>query len=337
VQTLKVSPILGTSKRIIYNVEYSMSKASLRLPLLTGVFAASILLLFLTANWLSISTTRESLYGGAAVGNLNYASLNTGVFPHLVSYLQSSEYSFADKVSVMLTAPVVTFGSHDQNTGDITAAFNLDIGMLVNVISMSFLLSLYTNIFLLVRKSSCKIGRATPGTGMLGGATGIGSVILSMLLMAGCCGGTGIAFLLFGLPLIGSVLSGFYSTTDTSTLLLITIPAFIVHFVGLMYLMSRRFSLEEEDNSRKGAVVSSWLSVSVYLTVSAIFLFTFMMGIIWWNQQSSMVATSGMTGGMQSMTIVMFSTLPLSSSLLLVSALVQIRKIRRVSFEKMLS
>lgn len=333
----EISRIGSTSRRIIYNIEYSMSKAGLRLPLLTGIFFAGILVLFLTANWVSISTTRESLYGAAAVGNLNYGSLNTGVLANLVSYMQSSEYGFADKISFMLTAPVVTLGSQDQNTGNITAAFNLDTGMIVNIISISFLLSLYTNTLLIVRKASCKIGKASRGTGIAGGGAGVAGLSLSMLLMAGCCGGTGIAFLLFGLPLIGAAISSFYSNMESYTLMLITIPAITANFVGLIYLMSRKIDLQEEDYGRKGAGVGKWLNVGVYLTVAAIFLFAFAMGIYWWNEQSRIAEMSGFTGGIQNITIVLFSTLPLSSSVLLVSSLVQIQKLSKANFIKKIS
>jgi hypothetical protein len=328
----KVSLIVGTSRRILYNIEYSMSKAGRRFPLISCIFFAGILLLFIAASWYSISTTRGPLYGSSAVGNLNYVSLETNVLVTMMSYWQSSEFTFADKIAYTLITPIVIFGSYDQSTSTVSAAFTLDLSMLVNITSMSILLSLYTNIWILMRKSSeCKIGRTSQGTGMASGTAGISSVVVSMLLMAGCCGGTGIAFLLFGLPLIGSVLSSFYSNADTYTLLLIAIPAFIINFIALIYLMSRSLSLREErevgvreDKNRKG--FNSRLKAGGYLFFSAIFLSAFTMGVYWWQTQSNVVQSSGMTGGMQNITIIMFSTLPLSSSLLLVSGLVQIHK-----------
>jgi hypothetical protein len=336
-ETPKVSLIVGTSRRILYNIEYSMSKAGWRFPLIACIFFAGILLLFIAASWYSISTTRGPLFGSSTVGNLNYVSLDPNVLVTMMSYWQSSEFSFADKIAYTLITPIVIFGSHDQNTSTLSAAFTLDLSMLVNITSMSILLSLYTNIWILMRKrSECKIGRVSQGTGMAGGTAGISSVVVSMLLMAGCCGGTGIAFLLFGLPLIGSVLSSFYSNADTYTLLLIAIPAFIVNFVALIYLMSRRLSVSKErevgggeDKNRKGLrhyVLNSRLKAGGYLFFSAIFLSAFTMGVYWWQTQSNVVQSSGMTGGMQNVTIIMFSTLPLSSSLLLVSGLVQIHK-----------
>jgi hypothetical protein len=338
-ETHKVSLIVGTSRRILYNIEYSMSKAGWRFPLIACIFFAGILLLFIAASWYSISTTRGPLFGSSTVGNLNYVSFDPNVLVTMMSYWQSSEFSFADKIAYTLITPIVIFGSQDQSTSTLSAAFTLDLSMLVNITSMSILLSLYTNIWILMRKSSqCKIGRVSQGTGMAGGTAGISSVVVSMLLMAGCCGGTGIAFLLFGLPLIGSLLSSIYSNADTYTLLLIAIPAFIVNFVALIYLMSRRLSVSQEreveggggeDKNRKGLryyVLKSKLKTGGYLFFSAIFLSAFTMGVYWWQTQSNVIQSSGMTGGMQNITIIMFSTLPLSSSLLLVSGLVQIYK-----------
>lgn len=313
------------SKRIFYNIEYSLSRGRKQFLLLTGIIFTGLLLLFLTTSWYSISTTRGPVFGHASVGDLNYANFEPAFFS-IISYWQSPAYNIADKIDNTLNTPIVVFGSYDPTTTLLTAGFQLSFGMLVGILSMSILLGLYTNLWLLTRKSGCKIGRAAKGTGALSGIGGGTVGTFSMLIMAGCCGGTGISFLLFSLPLVGSFLSSFYANFDTFSILLIAIPSNLLTF-GLIMFMASKLQVSTEVKTKERVVISDWFKVAIYLIVPAFLLFVFAMGVYWWVAQSTVVMKSGMIGGSQNMTISIYTTLPLSASLFLIAGLIQLRRI----------
>lgn len=319
---IKLFPV--DSKRIFYNIEYSLSRGRKQFLLLTGIIFTGLLLLFLTTSWYSISTTRGPVFG-KAIGDLNYASFEPAFFS-IISYWQSPAYNIVDKIDNTLNTPIVVFGSYDPTANLLTGGFQLSFGMLVGILSMSILLGLYTNLWLLTRKSGCKIGRAAKGTGALAGIGGGASGTFSMLIMAGCCGGTGISFLLFSLPLIGSFLSSYYANIDTLSILLIAIPSNLLTF-GLIMFMASKLQVSTEVKTKELVVISDWFKVAIYLIVPAFLLFVFVLGVYWWGAQSITVLKSGMVGGSQNMTISIYTTLPLSASLFLIAGLIQLRRI----------
>jgi len=323
----KAELILPKIKKITYNIEYSMSRGRRKFLLLTGIFFVGILILFMAASWLSISTTRGPLYGSAPVGAIpNYFDFMPENVVTVIDYWQSPAYYLVDKVEYLLNVPVLLYGSYDAELGVVTGAFQIGIGQLVGIISMSILLGVYTNLWLLAKKSGCRIGAATKGTGTLAGGGGGASGIFSMLLLAGCCGGTGISFLLFSLPFIGSFFSGFYSNFDTMSAVLISVPSNLLLIGLVVFMASKQIALPTEEQKTTKRTLGNWVTVAVYLIVPAIFLTTFALAMYWWNFQSIAVLKSGMTGGQQNTTIALYATLPISASLLLMAGLIQLRR-----------
>ncbi len=313
-------------KRISYNIEYSMSKGRRKFLLLTGIFFVSILILFVTTSWVSISTTRSE-FGHHPVGDYpNYFDFTPENVINAVLYWQSPEYGIIEKIEFVLTTPILIYGSFDPEFSVVSGAFQITLGPLVGIISMAILLGVYTNLWLLARKSGCKIGTVTKVTGAVAGGGSVASGIFSMLLIGGSDGGTGIIFLLFSLPVIGPVFSGFYAEFDTGSVLLITIPANLLLIGLIFFIASKQVGLPtEEDETTKG--INGWLKVAAYLIVPAIFLTTFALALYWWNFQSIAVIESGITGGVQNTTVAIYTTLPLSASLFLMSAFTQLRRI----------
>ncbi|MEE8132531.1 MAG: hypothetical protein V3T40_03040 [Nitrososphaerales archaeon] len=313
-------------KKISNNIEYSMSKGRRQFLLLAGIFCVGILILFMTASWLSISTTRAE-FGAAPVGAVpNYYDFTPENVVYVIQYWQSPSYSYMDKIEFTLNAGLLLYGSYSPEFNSVTGAFQITIGQLVSVISMSILLGVYTNLWLLARKSGCRIGKAAKGTGGIAGTGGGASGIFSMLLLAGCCGGTGVSFLLFSLPVIGSVFSGFYASFDTLSVLLITIPSNALLIGLIAFMASKQITLATEEQKTTKRAVGNWLTIALYLIVPAIFLTTFALAMYWWNFQSIAVLKSGMTGGQQNTTIALYATLPISASLLLMAGLIQLRR-----------
>jgi len=326
---LKIREIPSRTGRIFSNIEYSISKGRRQFLLLTGIFFVGILILFMAASWLSISTTRGPLYGSAPVGAIpNYFDFMPENVVTVIDYWQSPAYYLVDKVEYLLNVPVLLYGSYDAELGVVTGAFQIGIGQLVGIISMSILLGVYTNLWLLAKKSGCRIGAATKGTGTLAGGGGGASGIFSMLLLAGCCGGTGISFLLFSLPFIGSFFSGFYSSFDTMSAVLISVPSNLLLIGLVVFMANKQVGVPTEElRTTKRVGVNDWVKVAIYLAIPVFFLTIFALAVYWWNFQSIAIIKSGMTGGQQNTTIALYATLPLSASLFLLSAYIQLRRI----------
>ena len=322
VYRVKFLPSLG---KIAFNIENSISKERRKFLILTAIFFVGILALFMTTSWLSISTTRAE-FGAAPVGAYpNYFDFMPENLVNMGMYWQSPYYSFVDKVEYVLNTPLLIYGSFDSEYSMLTGAFPVTMGQIISVLSMSILLGVYTNLWLLAKKRGCRIGVATKGTGGVAGGAGGASGIFSMLLLAGCCGGTGISFLLFSLPLLGSFFSGFYSNFDTMAVLMISIPSNLL-LVGLIaFMASKQVGVSTEQETGKLGT-KAWSKVAIYLAVPAIFLTTFALALYWWNLQSIAAIMSGMTGGQQNTTIALYATLPISSSLFVMSAVVQLRR-----------
>ncbi len=267
-------------KRISYNIEYSLSSGRRQFLLLTGIFLVGVLTLFIMTSWLTISTTRDE-FGGAPVNAFpNYFSFEPANVITAISYWQSSQYALIDKVENMLNTPVLIYGSYDAELGVVTGTFQIGFGQLVSIISMSVLLGVYTNLWLLARKSGCRIGAATKGTSAVAGGGGGASGIFSMLLLAGCCGGTGIGFLLFSLPLIGPIFGGFYANFNTLSALMISIPANLLLIGLIAFMASKMVGVPREELETKLGV-SKWFKVAIYLIVPTIFLSIFAMALYW--------------------------------------------------------
>ena len=324
---LELRQIPAKTGRIFSNVEYSLSKGKRQFLLLAGIFFVGILILFMATSWLTISTTRDE-FGSSPVNAIpNYFEFTPENIINAVLYWQSPAYSFVDKVEYVLNVPLLIYGSFDSEYSMVTGAFQIGIGQLVSIISMSILLGVYTNLWLLAKKSGCIIGAATKGTSGLAGGAGGASGIFSMLLLAGCCGGTGISFLLFSLPFIGSFFSGFYADFDTMSALLISIPSNLLLIGLIMFMANKQIAIPTVGvRTTKRIGVNDWMKVAIYLAIPAFFLTTFVLAMYWWNFQAVAVLKSGMTGGQQNTTIALYATLPLSASLFLMSAYVQLRR-----------
>ncbi len=325
---LKIREIPSRTGRIFSNIEYSISKGRRQFLLLAGIFFVGILILFMAASWLSISTTRSE-FGNAPVRAIpNYFDFTPENLINTVLYWQSPAYSFVDKVEYVLNVPLLIYGSYDAELSVVTGAFQIGIGQLVSIISMSILLGVYTNLWLLAKKSGCRIGAATKGTGALAGGGGGASGIFSMLLLAGCCGGTGISFLLFSLPFIGSFFSGFYSSFDTMSAVLISVPSNLLLIGLIAFMANKQVGVPTEElRTTKRVGVNDWVKVAIYLAIPVFFLTIFALAVYWWNFQSIAIIKSGMTGGQQNTTIALYATLPLSASLFLMSAYIQLRRV----------
>ncbi len=314
-----------TSTRILHNIEYSFSKKKRQFLLLTAIFMASVLILFTMTSWIAISTTRSDLGGTGPVNSFpNYWSFEPDHIMATISYWQSPHYGLMEKIEQLLATPILIFGSYNPEYNLVAGAFQITLTQLVSSLSMSILLATYTNLWLLARKSECRMGNAAKGTGILAGGGGGASGIFSMLLLAGCCGGTGISILLFSLPLFGPIFSSFYSSFDTFSALIISVPANLL-LIGLIGFMANKLVLPIEVKTKR--IVTSWFKVATYIIAPAFFLFIFVMAVYWWNFQSIVAMKGGLTGGTQNMTVAIYATLPLTASLFLMSAYIELRRI----------
>ncbi len=311
--------------KIAFNIEDSISKERRKFLILTAIFFVGILALFMTTSWLSISTTRDQ-FGAAPVGAYpNYFDFIPENLVNMAMYWQSPNYIIVDKVEYILNTPLLIYGSFDPEYSMVTGAFPVTLGQIISVLSMSILLGVYTNLWLLAKKRGCRIDTATKGTGSVAGGAGGASGIFSMLILAGCCGGTGISFLLFSLPILGSFFSGFYANFDTMTVLLISIPSNLLLIGLIAFMASKQVGVStEQEIGKLGA--KAWSKVAIYLAIPVIFLTTFALALYWWNLQSIAAIMSGMTGGQQNTTIALYATLPISSSLFVMSAVVQLQR-----------
>jgi len=178
---------------------------------------------------------------------------------------------------------------------------------------------------LLFRRNGYRISAAAKGTGILAASGGGASGIFSMLLLAGSDGGTGASALFFSLPIIGQFFGGIYAKFDTMSVLLIVIPANLL-LTGLIVFLASKFPGIPTGEPKTTKEVSDWFKIVTYLIVAVIFLFTFAIAFYWWYFQSAVVINSGLTGGVQNATVAIYTTLPLSASLFLMSAYAHLRR-----------
>lgn len=321
---LKIREIPVKAVRIFYNIEYSISKQRRQFLALIGIFFAGILLLFLMATWLSASSVAGGVFARTEtdVVGLNYVSFDPVTLTSVTSYWQSSQYALMDKIDYTLNTSVLVFGYYDEAANHYPWVFSLGLGPLATIISMSIIVGTYTNLWLLSRKCGCGVGASAKGAGTAGGAGGTAGGIFSMLLVAGCCGGTGAAFLLGSLPFIGFAFSTLFANISIFTILLTSVPSNLF-MLGLIMFMANKIPMRLPKEGVKTAV--SKPKVSVYLIASAVLLTIFVMGAYLWASQSMIVAKSGMTSG--NFTLAMYITLPFSASLFLASAFIELRRI----------
>ena len=119
---LKIREIPSRTGRIFSNIEYSISKGRRQFLLLAGIFFVGILILFMAASWLSISTTRAE-FGSAPVRAIpNYFDFMPENVVTVIDYWQSPAYYLVDKVEYLLNVPVLLYGSYDAELGVVTGA-----------------------------------------------------------------------------------------------------------------------------------------------------------------------------------------------------------------------
>ena len=119
--------------RIFHNIEYSISKERKRFLILSSIFFFGFLLLFVGTSWYSISSTRGSVYGASAVGEINYVGFDpTAHWNSISSYWQSSAYILSDKIDHTLNTPILVFGSFDPKLKLVEGTFSLGLGQLVS-------------------------------------------------------------------------------------------------------------------------------------------------------------------------------------------------------------
>lgn len=321
---LKIREFPVKAVRIFYNIEYSISKQRRQFLALIGIFFAGILLLFLMATWLSASLVAGGVFARTEtdVVGLNYVSFDPATLTSVISYWQSSQYALMDKIDYTLNTSVLIFGYYDRAANHYPWLFQLGLGPLAALTSMSIMLGTYMNLWLMSRKCDCTIGAAAKGTGAAGGAGGTAGGIFSMLMVAGCCGGTGAAFLLGSLPFIGFAFSNLFANISIFTILLTSVPSNLF-LLGLIIFMANKIPIRLPKEGVKTAV--SKPKVSVYLIASAVLITVFVMGAYFGVLQSDMIAKSGMTSGR--FTLAMYITLPFSASLFLASAFIELRRI----------
>ena len=310
--------------RISSIIEYSLSKQRRHFLLLTGIFFISIFLLFMAAAWLSISSTRGE-FGHPPVGVYpNYFDFTPENIANTISYWRSPAYGLIEKMEFLLNTTILICGSYNPETNVVSGAFQVGLGQLICIVSMAFLMSMYTNLWLLSRRNGYRISAVAIGTGFLAASGGGASSIFSMLLLAGSDGGTGASTLFFSLPIIGQLFSGLYAKFDTMSVLLIVIPANLL-LTGMIVFLASKFRGIPTAESKTTKEFNDWLKIVAYLIVAIIFLFTFAIAVYWWYFQSIVVINSGLTGGVQNATVAIYTTLPLSASLFLMSAYTHLR------------
>ncbi|MBE43679.1 MAG: hypothetical protein CMO16_00695 [Thaumarchaeota archaeon] len=312
--------------RMCYSVEYSLAHWKRSVPLFI-VFFFGLLGVFMAASWISVSTsTTDEFDAFLDLKSLNYLTFETGALMSMGPYWENPDYALTDKIEKTYMMPILLAGTYDYEYTVLTGSFAIVLGPFISIISMSIILSTYTNLWLLGKKMGCRIGSTSKGVGALAGSGGTAGGIFSMLLMAGCCGITGISFLLFSLPVVGIGFSSFYSGLDTWATTVITIPSTITLLV-LIVFMSSKLPLGKDDymtNKRSGA--GKAFKIAIYLIVPGFFLTVFGVMVYWWILQAASASAAGLTGGNQDLTISVFATLPLAAGILLVGAYITLGK-----------
>ena len=309
-----------------YSIEYSLAHWKRSVPLFFAFFFG-LLGVFMAASWISVSTTMvDELDASLDLKGINYFTIETGALMSMGPYWANPDYALTDKIEKTYMMPLILAGTYDYEFSVLTGSFSIVLGPFISVISMSIILATYVNLYTLGKKMGCRVGSASKGAGAMAGSGGTAGGIFSMLLMAGCCGITGISFLLFSLPVVGIGFSSFYSGMDTWATTVITIPSTIALLV-LIVFMSSKLPLGNDDyitNKRSGA--GKAFKIAIYLTVPGFFLTVFGVMVYWWILQAASASAAGLTGGNQDLTISVFATLPLAAGILLVGAYITLGK-----------
>ena len=313
--------------RMCYSIEYSLAHWKRSVPLFFAFFFG-LLAVFMFASWISVSTTMvDELDASLDLKGINYFTIETGALMSMGPYWANPDYALTDKIEKTYMMPLILAGTYDYEFSVLTGSFSIVLGPFISVISMSIILATYVNLYTLGKKMGCRVGSVSKGAGAVAGSGGTAGGIFSMLLMAGCCGVTGISFLLFSLPIVGTAFSAFYSGLDTWATTVITIPSTIALLV-LIVFMSSKLPLDRDDFvTKKETGSGKALKIAIYLIIPGFFLTVFGITIYWWILQAATVSAAGLTGGSQNMTISVFATLPLAAGILLVAARIALGKI----------
>ena len=268
--------------RMCYSIEYSLAHWKRSVPLFI-VFFFGLLGIFMAASWISVSTsTTDEFDAFLDLKSLNYLTFETGALMSMGPYWANPDYALTDKIEKTYMMPILLAGTYDYEYTVLTGSFAIVLGPFISIISMSIILATYTNLWLLGKKMGCRVGSTSKGIGALAGSGGTAGGIFSMLLMAGCCGVTGISFLLFSLPIVGTAFSAFYAGLDTWATTVITIPSTIALLVLIVFISSK-LPLGKDDymtNKRSGA--GKAFKIAIYLIVPGFFLTVFGVMVYWW-------------------------------------------------------